>query len=130
MTQSDRRASTRDCPPFLSPLPRLSPQTVAEVKQSCVIILMSVFFASLLSRLSNKSQTSYHRSVGIHISLVFMLLLKGKHTHTGTLRHTHSLAGGTLNYSSLITITWNAHTDELCTLAQINEARSRPKQQQ
>lgn len=112
------------------PLPLPSPSTVTadcpEVKQSCVIILMSVFFASLLSRLSNKSQTSYHRSVGIHISLVFMVLLKGKHTH----RHTHSLAGGTLNYSSLITITWNTHTDELCTLAQINEARSRPKQQQ
>lgn len=116
----------------LYPLQRLSAETVAEVKQSCVIILMIVFFASLLSRLSNKSQTSYHRSVGIHISLVFMLLLKGKHTHTQahTLTHIYSLAGGKLNYSSLITFTWNAHTDELCTLAQINETRSRPKQQQ
>lgn len=79
--------------PSLYPLQRLSGETVAEVKQSCVIILMIVFFASLLSRLSNKSQTSYHRSVGIHISLVFMLLLKGKHTQTQAHTYTHTLSG-------------------------------------
>lgn len=73
------------------PLSLPSPATVAEVKQSCVIILMIVFFASLLSRLSNKSQTSYHRSVGIHISLVFMLLLKGKYTHTHANTRTYTL---------------------------------------